>query len=284
MIQIESKLQLPKHIITSVSALLQSATDKDLSVTIKQYRKKRSLDANAYYWKLVTILSEKIGISKNRMHNFLLRKYGQVEMLDGQLLRIPVPDTDAAEEAALEKEMYHIRPTAQVVEGKDGILYRTYILVRGSSTYDTKEMSVLISGLISDCLDAEIPEYEIMTPDEKEELRQKYGIEVGIGKPKQTGRLWSVFTEDMDHCMFTGRADIERHHIFSHTPGMRKRCEEYGFIAPLWKKIHPNGVHFNPPEEYRNIDLRLKQMCQRYYEEHIGTREQFRQEFYKSYL
>lgn len=85
---------------------------------IKLYRKKRSLDANAYYWKLVTVLSEKIGISKNRMHNILLRKYGQTEVIDGQLLRIPVPNTDDAEEAALEKQEYHIRPTSQVVEGK----------------------------------------------------------------------------------------------------------------------------------------------------------------------
>ena len=27
-------------------------------------------------------------------------------------------------------------------------------------------------------------------------------------------RLWSVFTNDMDHCYFTGIAPVERHHIF----------------------------------------------------------------------
>ena len=27
-------------------------------------------------------------------------------------------------------------------------------------------------------------------------------------------RLWSVFTEDMDHCYFTGSPVVERHHIF----------------------------------------------------------------------
>lgn len=163
------------------------------------------------------------------------------------------------------------------------MIYRTYILLRGSSSYDTREMSVLIAGVIDDCKDAEIPECEIMTPDEKEELLKRYGITVQSVQKKR-GKLWSVFTEDMDHCMMTGRRDVERHHIFSHTPKMRKLSEEYGFIAPLWKKIHPNGVYFDSPEEYRDIDLRLKQMCQRYYEENIGSREKFRKEFYKSYL
>lgn len=284
MIQIESKVQLPAYIKTSIVSLLETTTDKDLNISIKQYRRKRSLDANAYYWKLNTLLSEKIGVSKNRMHNLILRRYGQVELIDGQLMRIPVPDTEAAENMALEKEVYHIRPTSQVVEGKDGVMYRTYILLRGSSSYDTKEMSELIKGLITECLDAEIPEYEIMTPNEKEELRQRYGIEVETGQVSQRKRLWSVFTEDMDHCMFTGSSDVERHHVFSHTPKMRKLCEQYGFIAPLWRKIHPNGVNFNPPPEYKDIDERLKEMCQRYYEEHVGTRERFIEEFFRSYL
>lgn len=284
MIQIESKIQIPAYIKTSIISLLETTTEKDLSVSIKQYKKKRSLDANAYYWKLVTMLSEKIGVSKNRMHNLLLRRYGQAEIIDGQLMRIPVPDTEAAENAALEKEVYHIRPTSQVVEGKDGVMYRTYILLRGSSDYDTKEMSELIKGLISECLDAEIPENEIMTPYEKEELRQKYGIEAGTRPVKCRKRLWSVFTEDMDHCMFTGSCDVERHHIFSHTPKMRQLCERYGFIAPLWRRIHPNGVNFNPPPEFRDIDDRIKRMCQEYYEEHIGTRKEFIEEFFRSYL
>ena len=39
------------------------------------------------------------------------------------------------------------------------------------------------------------------------------------------------------------------------------------------------GVHFNKP-----FDLALKTKAQTYYEEHYGTREDFRREFGKSYL
>jgi hypothetical protein len=38
-------------------------------------------------------------------------------------------------------------------------------------------------------------------------------------------------------------------------------------------------VHFN-----KELDLKLKEMAQRYYEENYGTREDFIKEFGKSYL
>ena len=31
-------------------------------------------------------------------------------------------------------------------------------------------------------------------------------------------KLWSVFTDDMDHCYFTGASLVERHHIFGGNP------------------------------------------------------------------
>lgn len=42
-------------------------------------------------------------------------------------------------------------------------MYRTYLMLRGSHTYDTKEMSVLINGLVEECKEQGI---ETLTPDE----------------------------------------------------------------------------------------------------------------------
>lgn len=142
-----------------------------LSVSIKKFRKKRSLDANAYYWELITKLAEAIKVSKPRAHNLMLRKYGQTEVIDGQLMRMPIPDTEESEIKALEAETYHIKPTAQVKEGKDGILYRTYVMLRGSSDYDTREMSELIDGLITDCKELGI---ETLPPAELERMMKAY--------------------------------------------------------------------------------------------------------------
>lgn len=94
-------------------------------------------------------------------------------------------------------------------------------------------------------------------------------------------KLKSVLTDDMDHCLFTGSPYIERHHVFGSYN--RKRSEKYGFIAPLGYDLHPNGARVNP--EYGNkVDEFLKQSCQRYYEENIGTREDFIKEFGRNYL
>lgn len=94
-------------------------------------------------------------------------------------------------------------------------------------------------------------------------------------------KLWSVFTDDMDHCYFTGVSPVERHHIFGGNPN-RKHSEEYGFVIPLRPDLHPNGVHAG--QGAKLIDTKLKTMAQKYFESHYGTREDFRRIFGKSYL
>ena len=91
-------------------------------------------------------------------------------------------------------------------------------------------------------------------------------------------RLWSIFTDDMDHCMYTGWYEVERHHVFSHTPRERKVSEKYGFVAPLRPDLHPNGVHAG--KDAPKIDKDLRQRCREYYIAHYGTEEEFREEFF----
>ena len=94
-------------------------------------------------------------------------------------------------------------------------------------------------------------------------------------------QLKSIFTDDMEHCMFTGSNVVERHHVFGSFN--RERSEKYGFIAPLRPDLHPNGVHANPDLSTR-VDIALKQTCQKWYEENVGTREEFIAEFGRNYL
>nr|DAW11451.1 MAG TPA: Recombination enhancement, RecA-dependent nuclease [Caudoviricetes sp.] len=93
-------------------------------------------------------------------------------------------------------------------------------------------------------------------------------------------KLWSVFTDDMNHCYFTGTAPVERHHIWGGSN--RKNSEKYGFVIPLRPDLHPNGAQAG--KNVAEIDLKLKQMAQKYFEEHCGTREDFRRIFGKSVL
>lgn len=141
--------------------------DSDLDIEIKKHRQRRSLDANAYYWVLITKAAKRLRISNNRAHNLMLRRYGAMEVIDGQVVYLVLPDIDEAEERALESETYHIRPTSQVKIGKDGKQYRTYIMLKGSSEYDTAEMSRLINGIVDECKEMGI---ETMPPDQLEAL------------------------------------------------------------------------------------------------------------------
>ena len=77
--------------------------------------------------------------------------------------------------------------------------------------------------------------------------------------------------------------NLEEHHCFEGgTSGRRKMSEKYGLTVKLCIYHHrgtKEGVHFNKANE-----LIVKRMAQRYYEENIGTREDFRRDFIKSYL
>lgn len=150
-----------------------------LSFEIKPYRAKRSLDANAYYWVLITKLANKISISNLELHNMMLRMYGQAEIIEGKAVYLTIPDTEEAERKVNNATDYHLQATSQVREGNDGIMYRTYKLLRGSRTYNTEEMARLIDGLVQCCKDAGIPDSDIASPDEKRILKERYGVDIG---------------------------------------------------------------------------------------------------------
>lgn len=92
-------------------------------------------------------------------------------MASGGLSYLVIPNTPQAEKRIDEEEMFHARPTTEIKAGKDGETYRTYILLAGSSTYDTKEMSELINGLVSECKEQGI---ETLPPEELARMMAEY--------------------------------------------------------------------------------------------------------------
>lgn len=149
-----------------------------LSLEIKPYRRKRSLDANAYYWVLLTKLARVLDTSNAELHNILLSKYGFMEIVDGRTIKVVLPDTDAAYNKVMGSPLYHLKPTSDARMGNDGMAYRTYIMIRGSSTYNTAEMSRLIDGLVADCRCVGMSDSEIASTEERRILKEKYGIDV----------------------------------------------------------------------------------------------------------
>lgn len=113
-------------------------------------------------------------MSKPYLHNDLLRKYGQIAIVGGKAVYAVIPDTDEAQREIDEAQTYHLKPTAQVKAGKGG-MFRTYMMLRGSHEYDTREMSQLIDGLISECREMGI---ETLPPGELERMMAAYGKKI----------------------------------------------------------------------------------------------------------
>lgn len=88
--------------------------------------------------------------------------------------------------------------------------------------------------------------------------------------------------QDDRTCYVCGNPYVEDHHIFMGTL-KRKKAEKRGL--KLWLcNYHHTGSDDDCPHHNREIDLKYKRMAQKYYEEHCGSREDFRLEFGKSYL
>ncbi len=112
--------------------------DKDTvyDVKIDKHREKRSLNANAYLWKLVTEIGNVLNKSKEEVYLQMLIDYGQSEMVS-ILSEIDVKGYF---------KYYKLAGTS-ILNDKEFNHYKIY---KGSSEYDTKEMSILLEGVVQE--------------------------------------------------------------------------------------------------------------------------------------
>ena len=116
--------------------------DKQYDIEIKIHREKRSLNANSYCWKLCTEIASVINSDKDSVYLLMLKRYG-VSNLIPISNQVPIDD--------------YIK--YYDVESKTD-KYTWYKIYKGSSKYDTKEMSVLLNGIVSECKEMGIPTKE----------------------------------------------------------------------------------------------------------------------------
>lgn len=158
-----------------ISASWEHLKDKDkLTIEFKQYREKRSLNANAYFHVLLGKMAEVLNVSKPFMKNELLRKYGQYALLDDKLQDFIVPE-DLSDKVD-EYEEVHLKPTSHTTTMANGKVYRIYYLLRGSHEYNTYEMSKLIDGTVTDAKELGI---ETLTPVELNRMKEQWGVDIG---------------------------------------------------------------------------------------------------------
>lgn len=142
---------------SEVANLIKEAQEKPYEIDLKPIRKKRSLDANGYYWTLLSKLASLLGTSREELHAQMIHDYGAIKVdEDGDLCKFFL---------APGKDPSYITKYSMVVgeDEVDGERVLLYVILKGSSEMDTKEFSHMLDMLIEECKAQGIP---TATPEE----------------------------------------------------------------------------------------------------------------------
>ena len=136
--------------------------EKPLEVSVKKYRKKRSLDSNSYCWLLIGKIADVLKTNKDDLYIEMLKRYGQRE---AQLISV-VSDAVGILYKATNGHC------TEIGESKlNGKTFKHLAILRGSSDFDTREMSILVDGVVSEAKELGI---ETMTSVELERMMAMY--------------------------------------------------------------------------------------------------------------
>jgi hypothetical protein len=145
--------------------LVDEMGDKDkLSIEVKPYRERRSLDSNAYCWVLIDKLANKLNMSKEAIYREYIKHIGgnsEIVCIKNNAVK-RLCDGWQKNGIGWQTETFDSK-----IEGCTNV-----ILYYGSSTYDTAQMSRLLDLIIQDCKEQGIP---TETPNEIARLKALWG-------------------------------------------------------------------------------------------------------------
>ena len=110
--------------------------DREKLFEIKPYRQKRSLNANSYAWVLINEISNRLRTSKDEVYLDMIKRFGQSKVIS------VLSEIDISRFVKYYEEIGKGH-----VEGKEFTHYRCFI---GSSEYDSREMAILIDGIVDE--------------------------------------------------------------------------------------------------------------------------------------
>lgn len=152
--------------VNEPSAIKEVDNIKDiekLSIKVVKYRQKRSLDANAYCWAIMTKIANhpEVKSSKEEIYEEMLQKYGFLYKDDEGYITMTVrADVD------IRKVQGHWKFYKS--NGK----FASYLMIKGSSEYNTAEMAHFIDMVVQEAKELDI---ETATPDELARMKAAWG-------------------------------------------------------------------------------------------------------------
>lgn len=139
---VEMVLSIPKDQAYAARLIAEDFKGKRLTFTVAEYRKKRSLDANALCWKLCTEIAKVSGVTKEDVYRENIRQVGEF---------IPLPIREDAvgkfQEAWSQKGIGWF---VDIVDDSKLENYKKVFAYYGSSTYSVADMSRLLDNIIQD--------------------------------------------------------------------------------------------------------------------------------------
>ena len=135
----------------------QLEINKDKEFEIKEYKPKRSRNANNYAWLLLTKIADVLRLDKEEVYLDMLKHYGQSEMVS-VLSEIDVKGYFK----------YYEKVGETVLNGKE---FSHYKIFKGSSEYNSKEMAIFVDGVVQEAKQLDI---DTITPAELDKLKQMW--------------------------------------------------------------------------------------------------------------
>lgn len=132
-----------------------------LTIIAKKFRQKRSLDANAYCWVLMTKIAEVIDSSKDEVYEDMLQKYGFLYQDDEGYIPVTV-------KAGVDMSKIQGHWKFYKSNGK----FDSYLMIKGTSEYDSAEMAKFIDRIIEEAKELGI---ETLTPAELDRMKAEWG-------------------------------------------------------------------------------------------------------------
>lgn len=131
-----NKKKLTFLINNNITSLEEIENVELLDIEAKKHRNKRSLDANAYAWKIITEMADSLRRNKDEIYQDKLFEYGQVMI---------VPTKKGEKPDGFFK--YYRFFQDGVLNGKECDWYK---VAKGSSDFDSREMGIFIDGVVQD--------------------------------------------------------------------------------------------------------------------------------------
>ena len=140
------------------------AKGKPLEVTIRPYRRRRSLDSNSLLWTYCQKIAEVIRSSKEEVYKEFIKRVGQFEI-------VPIRN-DAVETWIENWTSRGLGWHAEVMDDSKLDGYKKVITYYGSSVYDAKAMSILLDEVITEAKELGI---EVISDEDRSLLLAEWG-------------------------------------------------------------------------------------------------------------